>query len=387
MADGLLGGAVSAPIAEVLSPTVAAGGDGGTASTTAADIATLVANGLSAKDAAKYLKKHKGDVAAAYDDWYAHGGSGSGSTGDGGSSSSSGGSAAVGPSPQDLANAMISYFNLLTGYGIAISPAMRTLVEGAVKDGLNSAAFMLALRNTKDYAEAFPGIMRADGTMRMTEAQYMAGFSSARDYASTVGRSLNKQAYGLAIKNGNSPSEIRAKIEALDILRTNSDVFGQFSDYLVTRGVINKPLTKADLLAFVMKQGPKAWEQEWQTAYAASQIEATGISIGRGEDIGYKGLQGLIKHAGPGIDITKVDYAQLAQMVQTALPASALYQAGITKKALVALAFGGPKAVPIAQRVQDVLATYKARFEAPVEPQLTGGGLYTGAPQNVQTTE
>jgi hypothetical protein len=284
-------------------------------------------------------------------------------------------------------NAIASYLNLLIQWGIPITAELRAFVEQEVRALKGSAEFMQDVRMTKFYADSFPGIMRDDGTMRMTESQYLSGYNSARDYAATLGRSLNRHAYGLAIKNGNSPSEIRAKMEALDILRTNGDVFGQFSDYLVTRGVINKPMTKGDLLAFVMKQGPKAWEQEWQTAYAASQIEATGISIGRGEDIGYKGLQGLIKHAGPGIDITKVDYAQLAQMVQTALPASALYQAGITKKALVALSFGGPKAVPIAQRVQDVLATYKARFEAPVEPQLTGGGLYTGAPQNVQTTE
>ena len=141
--------------------------------------------------------------------------SGGGST----SSSSTGGtsapSAPSGPSKAELqarANAAASFQAILTGWQIPLTPELQGLIQRAVQGGMNSAAFINTLRKTKAYAQRFSGIMRANGSMRMTESQYLSGYMQARDTARALGRYFSQQAYGAAIKNGNSPSEIKMKL-------------------------------------------------------------------------------------------------------------------------------------------------------------------------------
>lgn len=284
-------------------------------------------------------------------------------------------------------NAIASYEQLVQSWNIPLTPDISVFIKRAVEQQWSSAMFLKQIRLTDVYQKTFPGILRNDGTPRMTEAQYIASFRSTKDYAATLGRNFSLQAYGTALNNGNSPGEMRAKIEALDVLKSDPQMFREFGEYLTTTGLAPKGVSRQDMLAFVMKAGPKVWEEAWQTAYSASQIEQAGITVGRGQDIGYKKLEGLIGHAPPGFDATKVDYAQLATFVQSALPVSKLYQAGITKKSLIKMAFGGPEAEPIRQRVLNVMATHQARFDPSAVPQLTQGGMSTGGLRNVQATE
>jgi hypothetical protein len=311
------------------------------------------------------------------------GGSGSGGGGGGGSSSNSATQAAI-----------ASMTNTVLQWGIPLSRALRNLIARLAQEGASSAQFLKALRATKDYAHEFPGIMRRDGTMRMSEAAYIAGYQAAKDYAASVGRSLSQAQYGLALKNGNSPSEIRAKLTAIDTLREHGDMFREFSDYLMATGETKKPLTRKEMYAFIMKQGPKRWEDTWETAYTASQIERSGVlDIGKpkeGNDLGYKGLKKLLKQADPNLDVTKIDWSDLADLASQALPASRLYGMGITGKDLVKLKLKTKDAPGIAARVQLAIGTAVATAsEQRANPQLTRQGQYTGGPGGaaVQATE
>jgi len=301
-----------------------------------------------------------------------------GTTGTSSSSSSSRSSGTSAAAAAATKNAVATWSNLLLSWRIELTPQIQAFVRRAASQGWSSAVFLQEVRRQRFYMQRFPGILGRNGVPRMTEAQYWAGYNSAKDYAATVGRSLSVDAYGLAVKNGNSPSEIRAKVQALDTLKTNRAVFGQFGDYLNALGLAPKGgLKKGDLLQFVMGQGPKAWEQAWTTANAAAQIERAGLDVGRpkqGGDIGYRGLVRLEKQMLPG---DQVDYKGLAEAVH-ALPASELYGAGITKKDILKMAFGVKGAENIADRVRGVLATYQARFEPQGTPQLNQGGLQTG---------
>jgi len=271
-----------------------------------------------------------------------------------------------------------------------ITPALKNFISRAVASGMGSAAFLQALRRTQDYARAFPGIMRG-GTMRMSEAQYISGYQSAKDFAATVGRPFSRDAYGLAVKNGNSPSEIKAKIEALDTLKTNTATFQNFVEYLTAKGLAPpKGITKGHLLQFIMKQGPAQWEQEWNTASQAAALEQLAIDVGKpktGSDVSYKELAALQKALPPG---TQPDYGQLADALK-ALPASKLYGYGLTKKALLTLAYGGKGADAIAQTATRALAQYRLAVTEPgAQPALvqsqTGTQQMTGR-RAVQATE
>jgi hypothetical protein len=329
-----------------------------------------------------YHNEHGGTWAQSVKGAYLQGGGGSGSTGSsssssGGSSgsSSSGGSSggSAGPSPQALANAKASYANMLKSWGIPITPGLDRMITQAVASGMGSSMFLQQLRRTKDYARAFKGIMRGDGTLRMSEAQYISGYNQAKDLAASVGRAFSRDAYGLAIKNGNSPSELKSKIEAIDTLKTNRDVFQQFNEYLVAKGLADpkKGITKPEMLQFIMKQGPAQWEREWSTASQAAELAKMEIDVGKpktGSDISYKELQKLQKNLPQG---QEPDYGQLAEALKS-LPASKLYGYGLTKKSLLTLAYGGKGAAQIAEVATRALAQYRTAVTEPgAQPNLT----------------
>jgi hypothetical protein len=224
----------------------------------------------------------------------------------------------------------------------------------------------------------------------MTESQFMSGYQTARDFAHTVGRNLSVEQYGLAIKNGNSPSEVKEKMQALDILKTNKGTLENFSEYLLAKRIVNKPLQKGDLLAFVMRQGPKRWEQEWDTASQAAELARLEIDVGKpktGSDISYKELQKLQKGLPAG---EAPDYKAIAGALQS-LPASKLYGYGLTKKDIVTLGYGGKGAKEIAEMATRALAQYRTAVTEPgAQPQLTQSGtgtqVLTGR-RPVQSTE
>jgi hypothetical protein len=329
-----------------------------------------------------YHNEHGGTWAQSVKGAYLQGGGSSGSTGSSSSSSSgssgsssSGGSSggSTGPSPQALANAKASYANMLKSWGIPITPGLDRMITQAVASGMGSSMFLQQLRRTKDYARAFKGIMRGDGTLRMTEAQYISGYNQAKDLAASVGRAFSRDAYGLAIKNGNSPSELKSKIEAIDTLKTNRDVFQQFNEYLVAKGLADpkKGVTKPEMLQFIMKQGPAQWEREWGTASQAAELAKMEIDVGKpktGSDISYKELQKLQKNLPQG---QEPDYGQLAEALKS-LPASKLYGYGLTKKSLLTLAYNGKGAAQIAEVATRALAQYRIAVTEPgAQPNLT----------------
>lgn len=305
-------------------------------------------------------------------------------------SSTSTSNAPSGPTPEQIRNAEASFTNILVGWGIPVDKTLEAFVKQAVKSQWSGAEFLRQFRLTKAYALRFPGIMRQDGSMRMTEAQYISGYNSARDYAATLGRSLSPEAYGAAIKGGNSPSEIRAKLSAEDILRSNAQVFGEFSDYLVARGIVSpKGLSKDDLRQFVMGQGPKALEQEWQTAYSAAQLANVGVDVGKknaGADVSYKTLSHLesrFEALNPGQQVENLGQSFYNQILESAkaIDVGKLYSIGITKKDLLVLAFGGKNVSAVAEKVSRALDTYHAAQDPRANPQLTQGGLQLGSPQ------
>jgi len=271
---------------------------------------------------------------------------------------------------------------MLRSWGIPITPQMKRFILHAAQTGMSSSLFLQQLRRTKDYAAAFKGIMRGNGTLRMSEAQYIAGYQQARDAAAAVGRNFSRDMYGKALKNNNSPSELKAKIEAIDTLKSDPTTFQNFNEYLLAKGVIKKPLDKKELATFLMRQGPPQFEQEWNTAAQAAQLERMAIDVGKpktGSDVSYKELKKLQKNLPPG---EQPDYSGLAQALK-ALPASTLYGYGLTKKKLLDLAYGAPGAEQVAEVATRALAQYRTAVTEPTaQSQLaqsqTGTQILTG---------
>ncbi len=310
---------------------------------------------------------------------------GGGSSGSGGSSS--GGSS--GPSAADLQkqkqNAEASYLNMLVGWGIMVTPEVKSFVSKSVAAGDQSSLFLQKLRQTKFYAKRFPGIVKKNGVMRMSEAQYISGYQQARDYASTLGRNFSPQAYGAALAAGNSPSEIKYKLDINDKLQTYRPQLNSFNEYLLATGKIKKPLDVQEMRDFVMGSR-KDLQDEWATSNAAFQLqEQAGTDVGKpaqGSDMSFKELSAALKrYEALGGDVDQIDYTKIGSLIGQVIPKNELYGAGIRKKDIVDMMLNGKNASEITKRVQTVLDTYEAAVTEPgAQSQNQQGRVY----QNVR---
>ena len=313
----------------------------------------------------------------------------------GGSSSSSSSSSSGGSSGQSAEaakreadakeSAVAGYLAVLVAWGIQPTAALKRLANAAAERQMSSAWFLQQVRKTKDYAKRFPGIMTKGGVMRMTEAQYISGYQSARDYAASLGRNFSKEAYGAAMASGNSPAEMRDKLTAIDKLKSFGPQLAEFNDYLVTTGQVKKPLNRKELTDFVMGYRGDL-QQVWKTAETAFKLqELAGVNIDKpkqGGEIGYKELSGMIKRfEALGGDVAEVDFAKMGALIGEVIPKNQLYGAGIRQKDIVDMMLSGKNAPEIMKRVQQVMDTYTAAVsEAPTHAIGYAGKVQLGSP-------
>lgn len=289
-------------------------------------------------------------------------------------------------------NAFATFEQMLATWGIAMTPEVRAFLKKAVQQRWSSALFLNELHRTKFYADAFPGIMRKDGTQRMSEAQYLSYSNQIKDLGGTLGMHIGKAQVGVMVAQGISANEARQRLTALDRMRSNRTVLNNFAEFLTAKGLApKKGISRKDLFNFVMRQGPAEWEREWDSAYSSAQLQNIGIDVGRpktGSDISWDNLGKLVKRfesLNPGQDVANLGqdfYQGIAQNLLALEPAK-LYQIGLNKRDILKLAYGDPEAGDIAMRVKRAIGTYRARFEDPAaQNQLintgTGSRLLTG---------
>lgn len=274
-------------------------------------------------------------------------------------------------------NLAASFLESLRQLGVVITPAIKAFADHGAQQQWSGAYMMQAFRQTKAYAQSFPGIPHG-----MTEAQYISSYRQLQQKAQDAGVNLSKSLFGAALQKQNSISEIGTKLEAIHTLKTNAGLFGEFENYLKSKG--HKGVDRGNMLKFVMRKGSLDWEQEWNTVVQAQAIEqTTGLNVGpelgkhgkpiKGSaDFSYKFLQGLQKHMLPG---QEPNYQALGQAL-AAIPEAHLYGMGLTKKDAARLAYGSPQAPKIAQKIQRAVATYSARLNIqPTGPTQQGGSV------------
>jgi hypothetical protein len=290
-----------------------------------------------------------------------------------------------------IANNMATFANMVRAWGIPASPRIQALVSQAAKGEWNSARFVQALRGTKEYGQAFPGIQWRLG---QTEASYLSAMRQFQAKAQDAGIKLSRDQFGYLQQKGVDSAEWGLRVQAMRTVEANKGNIAAFEDVLKARGFLkpNENLTGKELKDFFTGRGSEAYTKVWNEYAVTSGLEDIGFEVGRGGDIGRKDLLKLLKEpvagVAPGATV-QVDYAQLATTAAKALPASRLYGLGITKKDLVMMALGGKKAAAVAARVQQAVATAEATAsEQRVNPQLSRQGM-SGGPgaEKVQATE
>jgi hypothetical protein len=163
--------------------------------------------------------------------------------------------------------------------------------------------FALAnMRSTVEYSEMFEGIKRPDGSLRMTEAQYLQNKEAV---------AIHLQEYNLGgyakenldvifpklLANNVSPDELRNRVKAVSDTITSlpeeqkAQVLGQYSQYYSDELGENVEVTESALVAIAID--PEVNAQILSKRLNVSQISATFERV-TGEDIDYNAVQRLV---------------------------------------------------------------------------------------------
>jgi len=316
----------------------------------------------------------------------AGGGSTSGGSGGGGGSSSSGGSGGGGGQgeAQAKANNKAFFVNTLKELGIPLTGNMNQLINNALAKNYNSANFMFYLRQTKEYHQKFTGIFNKNGTLKMSEAQYLSNLKQYENLASKAGINIGPKMMDWLFLNNVSPSEFADRATSYTRLRRNEDLYRAFKQELIQSGEKPNALTRKNMLKFILGEGNQKWYDTWQDAVTRNAAQQAGVAIGKRNALANLGQGAIERISGLGLSEAALSkgFTQIADDIANLLPDSQLFQVGLTKSDLVTLRFGGKNRQQIADKVQGILAQRNLAEEQKATPQLyqtqTGSKLNYG---------
>jgi hypothetical protein len=271
---------------------------------------------------------------------------------------------------------------------------MRNLIQHAISGGWSQTEFMWNLRKTPEYEATFPGIMNPNGTMKMTEAQYMALEKSFQETADLYGIHLNRENQALLFEGDVSAREWQQRAMAINRIRENPEAFQQFEAAARAQGLIKGKFNRKDAYHLAIGEGPTEWYkllEEFGTRTAAVQA---GFDISKHAKLaGYLGLTRkqilAINKAVPGLGGEAQmagSFQELAQRFRQLLPEGNITGFDVSKEDLIQLEFGGPRQAQVADTVARILAAVKARQEPLAQPTFAstaqGPQLYGAGTQS-----
>jgi hypothetical protein len=275
-------------------------------------------------------------------------------------------------------NAISMYTNTLMAWGIPIDQNLTQLMQEGADKRYSADTFLRYLRDTPEYRAAFQGIFKKDGTLRMTEDQYI---QTMKDYASVASQAGVNMPHNLAvwaIKHDVTPSEYADRATAISSLNRNKDLFANFSKELAQTGLAGpKGVTKAELAKFVLGTGNKAWKDLWQDAVTRNSAVMAGLTFKKHAD-GYLDLHRNVIERISGRDMTAEQMDQAFQLASSLLlsdlPAAKIQGLGLKKHEVVAAAFGGHGSAEARAKLSRIETSAKAQ----ADNEIAAGPAFVG---------
>jgi hypothetical protein len=286
----------------------------------------------------------------------------------------------TGPSPADLRNLRASFIYQLQAWGLDLTKNLNNLVQKGVNQEWSTTNFILQLRQTREYKQAFAGIQKGQ-----TEEAYMYAYGQFRDKLKDVlKRDLTREAFGVLQKKGVDFEEWSKRVIAIDRIKRDRDLFETFGEVLKQRGLTKGKFTFKDAYDFVTGKGSPLYEKVWEEAAFTTGLESAGFIVGKkGSITRQEMLKALNSFEGrnPGLEVEDLGdefYTDLANKVRTLLPASRLAKFGLTETDILELQVGGPRAEHLAETVNQILANVeriKAGPTAKTQAQSAQGAI------------
>jgi len=300
-----------------------------------------------------------------------NGGNNGGTTSTTTSSSSGGNSSAK-------QNYIASLKALLSTLGLVMTGNLQQLINQAAGKGYSQATFMYYLRQTPEYRQEFRGIFDEDGTLKMSEQQYIATKRQFEDIASMYGLRFSDRLSGLLFEGDVSANEYRMKAAAIRTMRDNRVYLEQFNKVLLQRGIVDHRLTAQELQKFVIGEADPEWYRVWRETQARGAAVMAGLNFAKpgthpkNQDLRLpKGALKVLMAA--GLTGTALNQAvdSIAENFLKTLPLSQVYSEGLNKKDIVTAIVGGKHSAAIQSKIERLLTTHAAfEEEERANPQM-----------------
>lgn len=254
------------------------------------------------------------------------------------------------------------------GWGIPWSDNLMELARLGFEKSWSVDRFLNELRKTPDYRQAFPGIYNADGTMKMSEAKYLANVNQYQSYASQAGVNLSEQQIGWMIRNDVLPSEYADRAPALGQLQRNPQLYQAFAKELVRNGVARPgEITKKELAKFIMGQGNRQWTELWNDTVTRNSAINAGVTFSKNSDKYLAANPNLIERiSNKGLTEGQLEegWQSYARFMLDTYDLAKYQGVGLTRKDVATAAFGGKHSADIRRKIERVMGTDEAFWSA-----------------------
>jgi NlpC/P60 family protein len=191
------------------------------------------------------------------------------SGGGGGVGGAGGGFAAAGVTPQvskqDLAD-------VLQGFGLRAG-LFSDLLERAVRENWSDTHFLSMVYQSAPFQKAFPGILRPDGSLRMTPGEYLGLADTYRDIASNFGINLNRDKIGVLVTEQVSPDEWFNRATVFQSVKRSPALRDALNEVLTRDG--RKRLDEKGMFDFLQGKA----EADLYDLYEAAVFRRAGVDV------------------------------------------------------------------------------------------------------------
>lgn len=172
------------------------------------------------------------------------------------------------------------------GYGALIADLgladglFQPMIDMAVRNGWTAEQFRAAVLQSPQFEQLFPGIKRADGSLRMSASEYRQLGDSYTAVAKEFGMSMSGARIGMLIGGAVSPQEFYQRSAVFEKVKANPGLKDAFNEQLGEFGM--KPLNDQDWFKFLAGVGSK----DYYDVYEAAQLRNSGLNIDAGTAAG-----------------------------------------------------------------------------------------------------
>lgn len=256
----------------------------------------------------------------------------------------------------------------LSGLGF---PGLQELIHQAVINSWSDAELMFHVVQSPAFASAFPGIFRADGSLKMSPTDYRAQVDTYRHTAYLLGYSPSDALIGQWIQGDVSPQEVADRYTAANRVKESPQAFAALQSEWKAAGLGN--ISQAGAANALLGEAPKQFYDIWERANLRTQASLAGAPISHAEAVR---IQGILPDRATESSV-QANMQDLAHQLKTTMPLSRLYAThGLTRSDLITLEFGGPGREDIAARAKRALDTEQASWQA---QQTVAATAVTGA--------